>query len=63
MVTMLIMILLGENRQTRFSDVLLTVSRYFVGGTVLNRPGVAEIGNTIVCVWFLFFGQHADPFS
>lgn len=34
-------------------------ARYFVGGTVLNRPGLAAIGNTIVGG----FGGHCDNFN
>ena len=32
---------------------------YFVGGTVLNRPGLAMIGNTVVGG----FGGHCDNFN
>jgi hypothetical protein len=34
-------------------------TRYFVGGTVLNRPGLAMIGNTIIGG----FGGHCDNFN
>ena len=33
--------------------------RYFLGGTVLNRPGLAMIGNTVVGG----FGGHCDNFN
>ena len=32
---------------------------YFVGGTVLNRPGLAMIGNTVIGG----FGGHCDNFN
>lgn len=34
-------------------------TRYFVGGTVLQRPGLAMIGNTIIGA----FGGHCDNFN
>ncbi|KAG4438082.1 hypothetical protein IFR05_006448 [Cadophora sp. M221] len=34
-------------------------SRYFVGGTILQRPGLAMLGNTIVAG----FGGHCDRFN
>jgi hypothetical protein len=32
---------------------------YFVGGTVLNRPGLAMLGNTVIGA----FGGHCDNFN
>lgn len=34
-------------------------ARYFVGGTLLQRPGLAMIGNSIVAG----FGGHCDNFN
>ncbi|KAH8750355.1 hypothetical protein F5882DRAFT_310292, partial [Hyaloscypha sp. PMI_1271] len=34
-------------------------TRYFVGGTVLNRPGLAMVGNTVIGG----FGGHCDNFN
>jgi hypothetical protein len=39
----------------KYADIL----SYFVGGTVLNRPGLAMLGNTIVGG----FGGHCDNFN
>ena len=35
------------------------VSRYFLGGTVLQRPGLAILGNTIIAG----FGGHCDNWN
>jgi len=34
-------------------------TRYFVGGTVLQRPGLAMVGNSVVAG----FGGHCDNFN
>jgi hypothetical protein len=60
MVTMLIMIIPGK----LYSEVGLEKqytykNRYFVGGTVLQRPGLVSIGNSVVAG----FGGHCDNFN
>jgi hypothetical protein len=60
MVTLLITIIHGKLYcKVRQGKQYAYRRRYFVGGTVLQRPGLASIGNTVVAG----FGGHCDNFN
>jgi hypothetical protein len=60
MVTLPITIIPGKlSRKVRQGMQYAYGCRYFVGGTVLQRPGLASIGNTVVAG----FGGHCDNFN
>lgn len=46
------MIPLGKRSEDADRELRLTIGSYFIGGTVLNRPGLVQFGNTIVYVTY-----------
>jgi hypothetical protein len=60
MVTLPIMIQPGEHcRQDELEKQQAYICRYFLGGTVLQRPSLASVGNVVVAG----FGGHCDNFN
>lgn len=57
--TLQIMIIRGLTLESEYLNVTANQNRYFVGGTVLQRPSLALINGAVIGA----FGGHCDLFN